>query len=132
MRIGEVAANARVSVETLRYYERRGLLPKPERSASGYRSYGADTIRRVHFVRHAQQLGFTLDEIVDLLGMWDDSATSCEQVAGRAAATLTRIDAKMEQLARMRAALAQYVDACRARETLADCPLLVSLGHLEG
>ena len=131
MRIGEVATNARVSVETLRYYERRGLLPKPERSASGYRSYPADTVRRVHFVRHAQQLGFTLDEITDLLRMWEDSATSCEQVAGRAAATLTRIDAKMEQLARMRGALAQYVNACRARETLADCPLLVSLGRLE-
>ena len=131
MRIGEVATNARVSVETLRYYERRGLLPEPERSAAGYRSYGADTVRRVHFVRHAQQLGFTLDEIADLLAMWEDSATSCEQVAGRAAATLKRIDAKMEQLARMRAALAQYVSACRARETLADCPLLVSLGRSE-
>ncbi|NUQ91510.1 MAG: heavy metal-responsive transcriptional regulator [Gemmatimonadaceae bacterium] len=131
MRIGEVATNARVSVETLRYYERRGLLPNPERSASGYRSYGPDTVRRVRFVRHAQQLGFTLDEIADLLGMWEDSATSCEQVADRAAATLTRIDAKMEQLARMRVALAKYVSACHAHETLADCPLLVSLGRLE-
>ena len=131
MRIGEVATNTRVSVETLRYYERRGLLPSPERSASGYRSYGPDTVRRVHFVRHAQQLGFTLDEIADLLGMWEDSATSCEEVAGRAAATLTRIDAKMEQLARMRGALAQYISACHARETLSDCPLLVSLGRLE-
>ena len=131
MRIGEVATNARVSVETLRYYERRGLLPKPERSASGYRSYDADTVRRVHFVRHAQHVGFTLDEIADLLGMWEDSATSCEQVEGRATATLTRIDAKIDQLTRMRAALAQYVSACRARETLADCPLLASLGRLE-
>lgn len=131
MRIGEVASRTHVTVETLRYYERRGLLASPDRSSSGYRSYGRDAIRRVHFVRHAQQLGFTLDEIADLLGMWEDSATSCEQVAARAAATLTRIDAKMEQLARMRGALAQYVSACRARETLADCPLLVSLGRSE-
>jgi Hg(II)-responsive transcriptional regulator len=131
MRIGEVATHTHVSVETLRYYERRGLLPEPARSASGYRTYSADVVRRVHFVRHAQQLGFTLEEIADLLAMWEDSATSCEAVANRATATLTRIDAKMEQLARMRGALAQYVTACRARETLAECPLLVSLGRLE-
>ena len=131
MRIGEVATRAHVSVETLRYYERRGLLRDPARSGSGYRSYTPDVIRRVHFVRQAQELGFTLDEIAGLLRMWEDSATSCEQVADRASATLQRIDAKMAQLERMRGALAQYVAACRASETLAECPLLVSLGQLE-
>lgn len=131
MRIGKVATMARVSVETLRYYERRGLLPDPERSAAGYRSYEPDSVRRVRFIRHAQALGFTLDEIVDLLRLKEDSATSCEDVAERAAATLERIDAKIEQLCRMRGALAQYVTACRARESLAECPLLVTLGRLE-
>lgn len=131
MRIGEVATKTSVSVETLRYYERRGLLRDPERSASGYRSYGSDVVRRVHFVRNAQELGFSLDEIGGLLRMWEDSATSCEQVADRAGATLERIDAKMAQLERMRGALAQYVTACRASETLAECPLLISLGRVE-
>ena len=131
MRIGEVAKRVNVSVETLRYYERRGLLPDPDRSATGYRAYATDTVRRVRFIRHAQELGFTLEEIVDLLGLWGDSATSCDQVADRAEATLTRIDAKMKRLSRMRRALAQYVTACRAKESLAECPLLLTLGREE-
>jgi MerR family copper efflux transcriptional regulator len=132
MRIGEVAKRVNVSVETLRYYERRGLLADPDRSAAGYRAYAPDTIRRVRFIRNAQELGFTLEEIVDLLALWGDSATSCDQVAIRAEATLTRIDAKMKQLRRMRQGLAQYVTACRAQETLAECPLLLTLGRDEG
>lgn len=131
MRIGEVASQARVSVETLRYYERRGLLPAPERSDSGYRDYEPDTVRRVHFVRHAQELGFTLDEIGDLLTLWTDSSTSCDQVADRATATLVRIDEKIHQLRRMREALGKYVKACRAKRSLSDCPLLETLGRPE-
>lgn len=131
MRIGEVAARASVTVETLRYYERRGLLPAPERLQSGYREYEPDTVRRVHFVRHAQELGFTLEEIADLLTLWKDSSTSCDQVADRAAATLLRIDEKMRQLGRMRDALGQYVNACRAKRSLSECPLLETLGRAE-
>lgn len=131
MRIGAVAGKTSVSVETLRYYEQRGLLPAPERSTSGYRTYPADTVRRVQFIRNAQELGFTLDEITELLGFWQDSATSCEQVADRASATLVRIESKIEQLGRMRTALSRYVTACRAREELADCPLLLTLGRSE-
>ena len=131
MRIGEVAKRVNVTVETLRYYERRGLLPDPHRSASGYRAYATDTVRRVRFIRHAQELGFTLEEVVDLLALWTDSATSCDQVADRAQSTLTRIDTKMRRLRRMRHALTQYVTACRAKESLAECPLLLTLGREE-
>lgn len=88
MRIGELAAEAGVNIQTLRYYERRGLLSFPERLASGYRIYDTDAVRRVRFIRRAQELGFTLQEIGDLLMLWSDSAQSCQAVEGRARAAL--------------------------------------------
>ena len=106
MRIGEVATKTGVSIQTLRYYERRGLLAKPQRSASGFRQYSPGTIEQIRFVRRAQDLGFTLEEIRDLLRMWPDSVKSCSAVERRAADTLGRIDGKIEDLLRMKHALA--------------------------
>ena len=127
MRIGEVAAEAAVNVQTLRYYERVGLLPRPTRRASGYRSYDAHTIRRVRFIKRAQELGFTLAEIGDLLGFREQSESACAQVASRASATLARIAEKIRDLENMRSALSEYVSSCRRREPLDDCPLLRAL-----
>jgi MerR family copper efflux transcriptional regulator len=127
VRIGDLASQTNVAIETLRYYEKRGLLQEPERSPAGYRAYGPETVRRVRFIRRAQELGFTLREIADLLTFWEDSATACGKVEARATATLERIDEKIRDLERMRSALAQYVSACRTREALSDCPLLASL-----
>jgi len=132
MRIGELARDARVSIQTLRYYERRGLLSPPRRQTSGYRRYDDAAVNRVRFIRRAQDLGFTLQEIGDLLTLWPDSARSCGAVEGRASATLSRIDEKIEDLNRMRAALAKYVHACRERATLDSCPLLTALGGSGG
>lgn len=132
MQIGEVANQAGVSIQTMRYYERRGLLSEPRRSEGGYRRYGQDALRRVRFIRRAQELGFTLEEIGELLALWEQSAVACDHVAGRATATLDRIDAKIGDLQRMRSALGQYVSACRAGQTLPGCPLLLSLGGLSG
>ena len=128
MRIGEVAAEAGVGIQTLRYYERRGLLAPPTRQLSGYRRYESDVIQRVRFIRRAQDLGFTLQEIADLLTLWTDSARSCGRVENRAAATLTRIEDKIRDLERMRGALATYVTACRDRKSFDSCPLLAALG----
>ena len=127
MRIGEVAAVAAVNIQTLRYYERVGLLPKPDRGPSGYRSYEPQAVRRVRFIKRAQELGFTLAEIADLLGFRDEAAVSCDRVESRASATVARISEKISDLERMREALSQYVGACRSREPLTECPLLGAL-----
>ncbi|MGH7523016.1 MAG: heavy metal-responsive transcriptional regulator [Gemmatimonadales bacterium] len=131
MRIGEVATEAAVGVQTLRYYERRGLLPKPRRHASGQRAYVPDVVQRVRFIKRAQDLGFTLDEIGGLLALWTDSIKSCKQVEHRAAATLDRIQSKIDDLEQMRDALTQYVNACQQRRSLEECPILRALGGAE-
>lgn len=131
VRIGELASQTNVGIDTLRYYERRGLLQEPERSPGGYRAYRAETVRRVRFIRRAQELGFTLQEIADLLTFWEDSATSCGKVEARATSTLERINEKIRDLEHMRSALSQYVSACRTREALSECPLLASLAWAE-
>ena len=128
MKIGEVAVRTAVGIQTLRYYERRGLLPAPQREESGYRNYDHDALRRVRFIRRAQNLGFTLQEINDLLRLWPDSARSCGAVEKRSAAALSRTRQKIRDLKRIEGALRHYVTACRQRGALSDCPLLRSLG----
>lgn len=128
MRIGETAAAAGVNIQTLRYYERRGLLTPSARRASGYREYDGADVQRVRFIRRAQDLGFTLQEIGDLLALQADSVRSCGAVEQRASLTLQRIDAKIADLRRMRRALAKYVHACRDQRSLDQCPLLTALG----
>jgi Hg(II)-responsive transcriptional regulator len=131
MRIGEVAAETHVSIQTLRYYERRGLLDAPTRRASGFRQYEADAVQRVRFIRRAQELGFTLQEISDLLTLREDAACSCSVVESRASAALGRIDEKIRDLHRMRVALGRYVTACRDQHAMDECPLLTALGGEE-
>lgn len=131
MRIGQLADQARVNVQTLRYYERRGLLSAPTRLASGYRAYGPEALQRVRFVKRAQELGFTLQEIGDLLTLWKDSAKSCRAVELRARDALERIEKKITDLKRMRRGLGRYVTACELRPSLDECPLLHVLGGPE-
>ena len=131
MRIGELANEAGVSAQTLRYYERRGLLGPARRATSGFRDYVPAAVRQVRFIRRAQDLGFTLEEIRDLLALWSDSSTSCSAVERRATATLERIEVKIADLHRMREALSMYVTACRNQPALERCPLLDELGELQ-
>ena len=131
MRIGELATHACVHIQTLRYYERRGLLLAPARLASGYRVYGPEALQRVRFVKRAQELGFTLQEIGDLLKLWKESAKSCRAVELRARDTLGRIEKKIADLKRMRRGLGRYVAACEMRPSLDECPLLKVLGGPE-
>lgn len=129
MRIGQAAAQAAVNVQTLRYYERRGLVPAPDRRASGYREYGPAAVDRVRFIKHAQSLGFTLDEIADLLALRVSAETACAQVEAQAARAVARIDEKVDQLTRMRAVLTQLAAACQRQDLTGDCPILHALEH---
>ena len=119
MRIGQLAAQAAVNVQTLRYYERRGLMPVTRRQASGYREYDADAVGRVRFIKHAQALGFTLGDIAQLL-----ENTACAEVQSRAEQAIARIDSKLAELERMRAILTQLTAECRRQGLNGDCPIL--------
>ena len=126
MRIGEVAAQARVNVQTLRYYERRGLLPEPERGTSGYRAYDPDTVRLVRFIKRAQELGFTLREIEDLIALRQSPRRSAE-VRAVAAAKVEDIERRIHQLRAMRKALGGLVEACDCEGDTPTCPIIEAL-----
>ena len=131
MRIGELAERARVNVQTVRYYERRGLLDDPRGRGSGYREYGDATLARLRFIRRAQELGFTLAEIEELLTLRRERGTTAAAVKLRAEEKIAEIDARMRDLERIRHALAHLAGRCRGgRAPVGDCPLLEALGAL--
>jgi len=119
MRIGQLAAQASVNVQTLRYYERRGLIPATRRQASGYREYDSDAVGRVRFIKHAQALGFTLGDIAELL-----ANTACPEVQARAERAIARIDGKLAELERMRGILTTLTAECQREGLKGDCPIL--------
>ena len=114
MKIGQVAAEADVSVDTVRFYERRGVLSTPGRRPSGYREYPASAVERIQMARALQQLGFTLDEIIDALHTHDSGAATCDSELWRLEAVLDRIDAKMSELRRTRRTVTATIAECRA------------------
>ena len=124
MRTSEVAAQAQVNTQTLRYYERRGLLPAPARTRSGYRAYTADAVRVVRFIKRAQQLGFTLDDIEDLLHLADGGPASCEEARTMARTRIADLQRRINELASMRDALTQLVDTCDQPRAERECPIL--------
>ena len=129
MRIGELAKQADVNVQTVRYYERRGLLRPRQRLESGYREYGTPELERLLFIRRAQELGFTLNEIDELLTLRQDENTSAGTVKARAMARLSTIDAKITDLQRIRHALLHLSEQCRGGAgPMGECPLLEALG----
>jgi len=132
MKIGELANHAGVNVQTVRYYERRGLLPEPDRRPSGYREYGTDTLDRLHFIKHAQELGFTLTEIRELLALRLDPHTPAAAVKARAEAKIADIDRKLHDLERIKHALVHLAGRCHGgRGPAGHCPLLDALGHID-
>jgi DNA-binding transcriptional MerR regulator len=124
VRTGEVAAQARVNTQTLRYYERRGLLPEPERTRSGYRAYTPDAVRVVRFVKRAQQLGFTLDDVEDLLHLAEGGPASCDDARTMARTRIVDLQWRIDELAGMRDALGRLVDTCDQPRAERDCPIL--------
>ena len=96
--IGQLAKDAGVNIETIRYYERRGLIPEPPRRKSGYRQYGSDFVLRIQFIKRAQELGFSLNEIDELLALRVDSGTACSEVKHHAEAKIADIEGKIKTL----------------------------------
>ena len=125
--IGQLARRAEVGVETVRFYEREGLLEEPARRPSGYRQYDEGVVDRLRFIRRAKQLGFTLKEIRELLSLRIDPATTCGDVKSRAEAKLEDIAAKIRSLQRMKRALVKLTKACSGRGAASECPILESL-----
>ena len=126
--IGEVANRAGVGVETVRFYERKGLIAEPPRLASGYRQYPLDAVRRIMFIHRAQALGFSLREVSDLLSLSGDKSTrACGEVRKRAEAKLAEIDSRIAALEQMKSALQPLVEACRGTAATSDCPILDAL-----
>ncbi len=124
MRTSEVAAQAQVNTQTLRYYERRGLLPEPKRTHSGYRAYAPDAVRVVRFIKRAQQLGFTLDDIEDLLHLAQGGPASCEETRAMARTRITDLQRRIDELVGMRDALARLIETCDQPRAERDCPIL--------
>lgn len=127
MLIGQVAREAGVGVETVRFYEREGLLDEPDRRDSGYRLYGADAVARLRLIKRAKQLGFTLKEIKALLALRRDPDATPADVRARALAKIADIDARVRDLQRMRAALVPLTEVCDGHGPLDDCPILRAL-----
>lgn len=124
MRTGELASRAGVNVQTLRYYERRGLLEAPPRSGAGYRAYPPHAVQVVRFVKRAQQLGFTLDEIGELLHLADGGPDNCDRARVVAQARLADLDARIADMRRMRDSLDRLAATCTRPPRDRDCPLL--------
>lgn len=133
MRIGELARRAGVNVQTVRYYERRGLLPEPARRESGYREYTPDCLERLQFIRRSQELGFTLSEIEDLLALRTDPHTTAADVKARADAKVADIEARIQDLRQIQRALEHLAGQCHGGAgPTGDCPLLAAMGPLHG
>lgn len=129
MRSSQVASEAGVNVQTLRYYERRGLLTAPERSDSGYRAYEPKAVRTVLFVKRAQHLGFSLEEITTLLDLAAGGPESCDAAKALAAEKLAELEDKIAHLVAMRDSLRQLAATCdRARDRRL-CPLLDAIDN---
>lgn len=112
MKIGQVAAQAEVSVDTVRFYERRGVLPEPQRLASGYRTYTPATVERIRLARRLQGLGLTLDEVVEALHATDSGSATCESERWRLETVLERIDVKIAELRTVRREVTMVMGAC--------------------
>ena len=125
--IGRLAQEVGINLETVRFYERRGLLPKPPRSASGYRLFPADAARRLKFIKRAQELGFSLHEIRELLALRMSPRTKSKEVRSRTEAKIADIESKIMSLDLMRKTLIKLARSCDGDAPLSECPILESL-----
>jgi len=130
--IGQLAKRAEVGVETVRFYERKGLLDEPERRPSGYRQYQSDTVDRLLFIRRAKELGFTLKEITELLSLRVDKDKTCADVRQQAEAKIANIEERIQSLQRMKRALMKVTRQCSGSGPVSDCPILESIEQKKG
>lgn len=127
MTIGEVAARSDVNIQTIRYYERKGLVLPDTRNAAGYRQYTDVAVRRVRFIKHAQEIGFSLKEAGELLALRVDEDTTCADVRGKAQEKIADIEIKIRNLRHVRKALLGLVARCDVGKPVTDCPILEAL-----
>ena len=127
--IGALAAQVLVNVETIRFYQRKSLMQEPDRPYGSVRRYGAHDLRRVRFIKSAQRLGFSLDEIAQLLTLED--GTHCDEAREQAQLKLMDVRAKLADLRGMEAALADLVERCCAVRGNIRCPLISALQSIE-
>lgn len=131
LRIGDVAERAGVNLQTIRYYEREGLLPEPPRLASGYRVFPESAVRRVRFIKRAQELGFSLAEISELLAIQLDPTKECSDVQRLARSKVLDIEEKIRTLKSMRRVLTSLAEACPGCGPSSECPILESIDSRE-
>ena len=122
--IGQVAKLSGVGIEAIRFYEREGVIPSPPRTDSGYRLYNTETLKRLHFIKRAKDLGFSLKEITQLMALRLTPKSNCEEVKKRANAKLDEINKKIADLQRMRTTLKEVTEACEASKPITSCPIL--------
>lgn len=127
MNIGQLARQAGVPIDTVRYYERQRLIPEPVRSASGYRQYQRDDVTRLHFIRRAKTLGFTLEEIGELMAISGHSNNDMKQMKAAAGKKLEVVEERLAELTRMRDALKGLIEECPGHGPLATCPIMAAL-----
>ena len=127
-----MAAQAEVNPQTLRYYERRGLLPAPVRSSGGYRAYRAEAVRRVRFIKGAQALGFTLAEVESLLDLADGGPDRCDSVRAMAEEKMADLQRRIARLQALQAGLARLVATCERPRTERECPIMRELDLAAG
>lgn len=125
--IGQVAAAGEVNIETIRYYERRGLFPAARRTPSGYRQYTEDAEARLRFIKRAQELGFSLKEIQELLALRVRHAAACDTVERRTRQKIDLVQRKIRDLERIARTLERLAAACAARSPTDECPILEAL-----
>jgi MerR family copper efflux transcriptional regulator len=127
--IGRLAKEAGVGIDTVRFYERRGLLPEPLRTAAGYRLYGNETVARIPFIRRAKQLGFTLDEIILLLRLQDQGGKKSE-VRDLTQHKLQEINSKITDLERIRSVLQDLASTCSGKGNVKGCPIIEAISSM--
>lgn len=125
--IGTLSKVAGVGVETVRFYERKGLLRTPNRRTSGYRLYDQDAVERLQFIRRAKSLDFTLKEIQELLTLWDDPSARRMDVRAQATRKIAEIDAKVRDLMAMRQSLVHLLNSCEGDGPASGCPIITAL-----
>lgn len=122
--IGQVAKLAGVGIETIRFYEREGIIAEPPRRESGYREYDGEIVSRLRFIKRAQDLGFSLKEITELLAISGNPKEKCSKVKARAESKLEEIESKIRDLRRMQKVLHEVTRACVASQPISECPIL--------
>ena len=127
--IGQVARQAGIGVETVRFYERQGLLEEPARKQSGYRQYPKDVVARLRFIKRAKELGFSLKEIKELLTLHVDPDTTCAEVKRRAEVKIADVEQKIDALQQIKKALVKLTAVCRGSGPTSECPILEALDN---